>query len=353
MKSGHRVCELASAVPYLLARDTPPGKVLKLVGIPTHAILDPEAWLPRDLFLSLVNALSSSTGDAHCALHIAEMNQFMHLGALGEAILGAPTLREAIGVVCQRAALVQTGTEFRLSENRLTARLDYEYAGRTGESPKQYVEGILMFLHMMLALTGQNEIKTVSFAHPRSRNSSDELERAFGPRLSFGADHNAISFDRGLLDLPLQSSSTTACQMLPERPSEEEVVRAVLINISGHLAYQVPTLDTTAAALGLHSRTLERRLSRWGASFESLLDEFRRNRSLQLIQQGTHTLNDIAFLVGYSDSAHFTRAFRRWTGIPPRDYARRLRQGVEGSAGEQHMNIPASFIPPMSAVLAK
>lgn len=340
MDSAHRVCELASAVPYLLAREEQPGKVLKRVGIPTHAVLDPEAWLPRDLFLALINALSSTTGDPHCGLHIAEMDSFVHLGAMGEAILDAPTLREAIGVVCQRTALVQTGTEFRLSENRRNARLDYSFIGRIGENPRQYVEGVLMFLHKMLALTGYNAIVVVSFQHA-SPGGPSELERAFGSRLRFDADHNAITFDRALLDLPLQSSSAAARQMLPERPSEEELVRAVLTIMSDHLAYDPPTLDMTAAALGLHSRTLERRLSRWGASFESLLDEFRRSRSLQLIQQGTRTLSDIAFLVGYSDLAHFTRAFRRWTGRPPRDYARSLRQGV------------LSLIPPVAAVPAK
>ncbi len=352
MHSGHRVCELASAVPYLLARDTQPGKVLKIVGISTHAILDPEAWLPRDLFLALVNALSSATGDVHCGLHIAEMDHFVHLGALGEAILDAPTLRAAIGVVCQRTALVQTGTAFRLSENRRTARLDYEFVGRTGENPKLYVEAVLMFLHKMLALTGQRAIQTVSFEHSRSRNSS-ELERAFGPRLSFDADHNGITFDRGLLDLPLQSSSAATRQVLLERPSEEEVVRAVLTVVSEQLAYERPSLEKTATALGVHIRTLERRLSRWGVPFESLLDEFCRNRSLQLIQQGTHTLSDIAFLVGYSDSAHFARAFRRWTGRPPRDYVRSLRLSLEIDAAKPHVNIPPSFTPPVSAVPAK
>jgi len=33
---------------------------------------------------------------------------------------------------------------------------------------------------------------------------------------------------------------------------------------------------------------------------------------------------EIAFMLGYSDQAHFTRAFRRWTGMAPRDYAKRV-----------------------------
>ena len=169
----------------------------------------------------------------------------------------------------------------------------------------------------------------------------------FGPRLAFRAEENAVVFDRGLLDLPLQSSRAVR-RMLPNRPSEEEVVRAVLTNMSDQLAYETPTLETSAGVLGLHPRTLERRLARWGVPFESLLDEFRRTRSLQLIQQGAHTLTDIAFLVGYADSAHFTRAFRRWTGRPPRDYVRGLRLGREFNAGTPSVDILHAFQLPLT-----
>jgi AraC-like DNA-binding protein len=337
MKFGHRVCELGCAVPYLLANGEQPGKVLKRVGMPTHMLLDPDAWIPRELFLALVNAMSSATGDPHCGIHIGEMESFVQFEAFGAAILDAPTLRTAIGVACRRTALIQTGTEIRLSENLRTAHLSYSFLGRTGENPAQYIQGVLVFFQKLLALTGQPTVLDVAFDHLPSRKSQ-ELERVFGPRLAFRAEENAVVFDRGLLDLPLQSSRAVR-RMLPDRPSEEEVVRAVLTSMSDQLAYETPTLETSAGVLGLHPRTLERRLARWGVPFESLLDEFRRTRSLQLIQEGTYNLTDIAFLVGYADSAHFTRAFRRWTGRPPREYVRGLRLGREFNIGKTSVDI--------------
>ena len=135
MKFGHRVCELGCAVPYLLANGEQPGKVLKRVGMPTHMLLDPDAWVPRELFLALVNAMSSATGDPHCGIHVGEMESFVQFEAFGAAILDAPTLRTAIGVACRRTSLIQTGTKIRLSENRRTAHLSYSFLGRTGENP--------------------------------------------------------------------------------------------------------------------------------------------------------------------------------------------------------------------------
>ena len=263
MKFGHRVCELGCAVPYLLANGEQPGKVLKRVGMPTHMLLDPDTWIPRELFLALVNAMSSATGDPHCGIHIGEMESVGQFDAFGEAILNAPTLRTAIDVACRRISLIQTGTEIRLSEDRRTARLSYSILGHTGDNPAQYIQGVLVFFQKLLGLTGVSAVVNVSFDHLPCRKSQ-ELERVFGPRLAFRGQENAVVFDRGLLDLPLESSKI-ARQMLPERPSEEEVVRAVLTTMSNQLAYETPTLETSAADLGLHSRTLERRLARWGS----------------------------------------------------------------------------------------
>ena len=197
-------------------------------------------------------------------------------------------------------------------KNRRTARLSYSFLGRTGENPAQYIQGVLVFFRSFWPLPA-SQLSSMWHSIILPCRNSQELERVFGPQLAFHGEENAVVFDRGLLDLPLQSSKIVR-QMLPDRPSEEEVVRAVLTTMSTRLAYETPTLETSAGVLGLHPRTLERRLARWGVPFESLLEEFRRTRSLQLIQEGTYNLTDIAFLVGYADSAHFTRAFRRWTG---------------------------------------
>lgn len=336
MNAAHSVSELASLVPYLLERGLKPGKILTRVGIPTHALLDPDAWIPRNLFLALINA--STAGDPHGGIHLGETESFEQYGALGKAILEAPTLRAAIGLVCRHTGLIQTDTEVRLLEKRQTACLSYSYLGRARENPDQYIEGAMVFFYKLLGLTGQPTVVDVSFGHVPSQKSQ-ELERVFGPRLTLDAAKDALVFDRALLDLPLQSSTAASRQMLCDRSCEEEVVRAVLTNMSDRLAYETPTLRMTAAVLGLHSRTLERRLSRWGTPFEALLDEFRRSRSLQLIQQGTHTLTEIAFLVGYSDAAHFTRAFRRWTGSPPRDYVRGLRLSREFNAAKPRSDV--------------
>jgi AraC-like DNA-binding protein len=80
------------------------------------------------------------------------------------------------------------------------------------------------------------------------------------------------------------------------------------------------TVASVAAQLRMSVRTLQRRLRDHGLSFNGLVDDIRRSAAT-LVLAGEHTATEIAFVVGYSDQAHFTRAFKRWTGMLARRYA--------------------------------
>ena len=74
--------------------------------------------------------------------------------------------------------------------------------------------------------------------------------------------------------------------------------------------------------LCLSDRTLKRRLRLEGTSFQARLDEARRCRANDLMSAGRLNLGEIAHVLGYSDPAAFTRAFKRWTGGRPSDLCR-------------------------------
>jgi AraC-like DNA-binding protein len=65
---------------------------------------------------------------------------------------------------------------------------------------------------------------------------------------------------------------------------------------------------------------LQRRLADLGHSYQSLVDEARREVALKLVGLGDHSLAEVAFLTGFSEQSAFTRAFKRWSGTTPRHY---------------------------------
>jgi len=78
-----------------------------------------------------------------------------------------------------------------------------------------------------------------------------------------------------------------------------------------------PRLEWVSAKLGTTPRTLQRKLAQAGTAYHAVLEDLLRERSTTLVAHTHAPITDIALELGYSDPAHFTRAFRRWTGTSP------------------------------------
>jgi AraC-like DNA-binding protein len=88
------------------------------------------------------------------------------------------------------------------------------------------------------------------------------------------------------------------------------------------IAEGYPRIDWGAAKLGLTRRTLQRRLHDHGTTFAHLAERLLQDSARDLLARTREPVTSIALKLDYTDSAHFTRAFRRWTGMAPSDYRR-------------------------------
>jgi AraC-like DNA-binding protein len=80
-----------------------------------------------------------------------------------------------------------------------------------------------------------------------------------------------------------------------------------------------------AQHLHMSRRTLQRKLAEAETTYQKLIDDTRRELALSYIEDPRHSITDITFMLGFSQQSAFTRAFKRWTRLPPTDYrARRL-----------------------------
>lgn len=122
----------------------------------------------------------------------------------------------------------------------------------------------------------------------------------------------------GFFDRHLEKELATAA---PEGGLETKVRRAV----ANELSEGVPTLSGVASKLGIGSRTLQRRLSDRGISFQTVVDMARKDLARRLLRETSYSLAEIAFLTGFAEQSAFTRAFKRWAGQTPRSY--RLETG--------------------------
>jgi AraC-like DNA-binding protein len=162
---------------------------------------------------------------------------------------------------------------------------------------------------------------------------------AFKCPLRFNAPVNALLFAPTDVTLSLPTANAQLVGV-HERIASEHLqrldhaqtchrTRAVIIR---HLQDGEPRRPKIAAVLGMSERTLQRRLTAEGTSFQLLLDDTRRELARHYLGQKTVSLADIAYLLGFSDQSSFFRASRRWFGSSPRDYRIRLISEEQGGS---------------------
>lgn len=120
--------------------------------------------------------------------------------------------------------------------------------------------------------------------------------------------------------IAMQQASARLEQELEEQEGGQE-------NLVSHVRQQLraapealPTLEAVAASLFMSSRTLKRRLQDLNQSFRELADEELKGRACQLLEETELPVSEVAWRLGYGDVSNFGRAFKRWTGLSPKDY---------------------------------
>jgi AraC-like DNA-binding protein len=163
----------------------------------------------------------------------------------------------------------------------------------------------------------------IEVEYPRARDSC-ALEDAFGVEVRYDQPAKALAFpadDLAIANPALLPASqhmtlgelTAALKVRPPVTTADSVQTVLALRLLDGST----DMDETAAKLGLSRRTLQRRLHKEGTDYRELLNAARLQRAMSLLLESSQSIETIALNLGYSSTAHFTRAFTRWAGRPP------------------------------------
>ena len=304
------------------------AELLARAGIAPGILEDGDNRVPLANYIVLMRAAKALTGDPALALHFGEaddMAQFSIVGLLGNA---SETMLEAMMQLNRYGRLV---IEFDGGPDRF--RLAREQGGLwfvdDRRNPNDFHELTESTFGRMLAgghRGGHSKlVKQVHVTHAAPAYRS-EYERIFKVPVTFDAPWNAIQIDEVWLTTPvrlqpryvfgiLAQRADTLLRELENSKSMRGRVESLLMPI---LHKGDAGMDAVAAKLAVSRQTLFRKLKAEGTTFEKVLDELRHRLAVDYLAAKKVSVNETAFLVGFSDPAAFSRAFKRWTGTSPR-----------------------------------
>ena len=160
------------------------------------------------------------------------------------------------------------------------------------------------------------------------------LESHFGCRVRFKAGRNALIFRSSDLDRPFVTHNEELLTIIGTHMESELKARNISVNVAEQvkdtlrrsLAGKRPTLQDVGRELGMGARTLQRRLTDAGITFQQVVEETRRELAHHYLKQRSVELSEAAFLLGFEDANSFFRAFHAWEGTSPSEW--RARRGA-------------------------
>jgi AraC-like DNA-binding protein len=299
----------------------------------------PNEFIPLRQLSRLMTEAIAGEGQADLGLVAGQQARIDELGTFGRLAAASRTLGEAVDSTVTLMPMFSSGERWLVEKTEDEVWLYHQFVdGLPGDEASS--EHYTMSLLVNLVRRAAGHTWRPREVHWQSGYSAAVVDHEMfrGARLKFARQAGCITIPTQLLLLPLTHepavvpASDVAVWRETEPPADlVGALRQVIAGIGTNTGH--PRIERIATALGMSVRTLQRRLRRNGLCFEDVTKEMRLEQAIDLLARTEARILDIALDLGYSDHAHFTRAFRGWMGVSPREYRRRHRAEVASSVG--------------------
>lgn len=300
-------------------------------GITEAELQNGEALITRAQEMRLIENLMLALPDEPApGFQLGLQYNLATFGPWGFALRTSRTLREAVDRAVRYLPLSTAYCHIFPFEEGRTFGIGMD-AARIPQHLRQFLleRDMATAVHLLRELSlSRVDIVALTFRElPESH--AQQIEQLCGVTPIGRHERNAIQIHVDVVDQPLATYDPHLVRMLDDQCRQRlerlqtgtlaDQVRQKLNGSPGLVA----SLDEVARALGLSPRSLRRKLDREGTSFRTLVEDERRQLALQFLTNSDMKLDELAIHLGYTDTASFTRAFRRWMGCSPGEY----RQG--------------------------
>jgi AraC-like DNA-binding protein len=312
------------------ALSAPVREVLAKFGLSPPDLDVPDARVDHELMVELVELAVHVTGNEQLGLYGAMTLGTSMFHILDYVARASGTVFEALQALARYNKLLHDGFRLRIEPQgpNWIVTLGLEAGLRF---PPALTEFCMASLFLSAYRMGLPTVEArVFFTHPEPRDLSAYAD-VFRVPVHFSAPDNYVILPGASLQMRLPEADPVLLTLLEghaegliERLHQATPWTALTRRLlTDRLRRGDPNLNVVARELRLSSRTLRRRLMAEGTTFQRILDDLRRELALSYLEQPHLAVEEVAFLLGFSEASAFRRAFQRWTGSRLADHRRK------------------------------
>jgi AraC-like DNA-binding protein len=295
-------------------------------GLDPSRFKDPEARFTARSITRLHEVAIETTGDPCFMLKLGGFWHPSHLHALGYGWLASPSLQDAFRRLIRYydvAAISAERVRMEDSDGHYLFMIDTHEDFHPLHDTED--DSIMVFIVSMCRMSIGNSFCPLRVKLRRPKPScANEFDEYFGTSVEFSSPDLSLLLSAAEMEAELPTSNTTMAR------ASDHIVDEYLARLAGaHIINQVRTQliesmpagrvheKEIARSLNMSSRSMQRKLKQEGSAFNEILDGTRRELALSYIKDRHTSIKEITYLLGYSDPANFSRAFKRWNHMSP------------------------------------
>jgi len=304
--------------------------LLARAGISEEDLADQDNRVAMDRYVVLMRTAKELCGEPALALQFSEGTAWEAFSIVGLICRSAGSMGEALGQLNRyRRLIAEVDVRGKAERFQLLRRDGGLWLEDQRPDPNTFPELTESALSRFACEVTRHYgdvpfVKALQVTHPRPAHAS-EYERIFKAPVTFGAERNAMLIDESWLSLGTTAPNgyvfgvfNSYADALLKRLESEKSVRGKVESVAMAMLHRGEVRrEAVAAQLNMSAGALYRRLKAEGVTFEQLLDDLRRDMANGYLDNDQLSVNEAAYLLGYSEPAAFSRAFKRWTGKSP------------------------------------
>jgi AraC-like DNA-binding protein len=308
--------------------------LLKEVGLVRVDLASPDNRISYAAYVGLIERAAMLLADPGYGLKLGASHDIRDNGLLGFLALNSPTLSDALANVERYVSVTNEGIDAVFEHDGEGSALRFREADASLRGLRHNSEqAAAQVVRGARELTRKKATPVrVEFMHGRP-NESIDYEGTLGCPIKFHAKWDGVVYSKETLQLPVIGADNKllhvlegACRkIIGPAPRKHDLVHSVREYVFQRLAKGAVPFDDVAHHFHMSSKTLERRLSERGTGYRELVDAIRCDLAKHYLADTAVRLQQIAYLLGYSEPAPLVRAFKRWTGSTPMQYRAKLR----------------------------